>query len=402
MVVLSTLLALGSACGSRTSNVLHDAAVDSGFPGSGGTGSTTATGSGGATVPGTGGATVTGTGGATVVGSGGIATGGTGMGGTGSGGVGAGGGGNSGSGGVGAGGGGISGTGGGGAGGTGTKLDGGTPVTDSGADKNVPSDSDADDTISGCESVGDTCVATVNGCVACPTGFYARNTRVGCPSSAWCCTQDVPSSNPCTRSGGICSGIFPPCPDGWTLMRTECDTASGAMCCAPASTECSGVQPPRQSDAGSDADASLPSGSLEGFCGAMCDERYRCGSLDPNDQTRTECIADCVFDWGPSDVYREDVFAAIQACLANLDCSRSIDECNLDGANVVSSDPENHPLVTNCMAKAATCKGSDNPWNDDLCLMGLFMLESLKPDFNACMNQPCEEVRACFDVLRRR
>lgn len=397
MVVVSALFGLGSACGSGTSSARLDGAVEVGLPGSGGAGSTTVTGSGGAAVTGTGGSTVTGTGGATAAGTGGVGTGGIATGG------GGGRGGNSGTGGSGAGGGqgGSSGAGGGGAGGTGTRLDGGTPRTDSGVDKNAPADGGGVDAISGCESVGGICAATVNGCVACPAGSYPRSTRSGCPSSAWCCTQNVPSSNPCTRSGGICSGGFPPCPDGWTLMRTECDTASGAMCCAPTSAECSSVQPGRQSDAGSAVDASLPSGSLEGFCGALCDERNRCGSLDPN-VTRAECIAGCVFDWGPSDVYRGDVFAAIQACLANLDCSRSVDECNLDGANVVSSDPENHPLVTNCMAKAAACKGSDNPWNDDACLMGLFMLESLKPDFNACMDKPCDEVRACFDVLRGR
>jgi hypothetical protein len=69
------------------------------------------------------------------------------------------------------------------------------------------------------------------------------------------------------------------------------------------------------------------------------------------------------------------------------------------GALVVSSDPENDPLITSCMAKVAACKDSATPLHDDSCLMGLFMLESLKPDFNACMGKPCDAVGACVGAL---
>jgi hypothetical protein len=142
-----------------------------------------------------------------------------------------------------------------------------------------------------------------------------------------------------------------------------------------------------------------PLGSLEGYCGAVYDERARCGDLPENYRSRSEDIADCVHDFGRPDVYRGDVFGAIQACLATLECSRSVDECNMDGALVVSSDPEKHPLITTCMAKVADCKNSATPFHDDSCLMGLFLLESLKPDFNICMGKPCDAVGACLSAL---
>ena len=131
----------------------------------------------------------------------------------------------------------------------------------------------------------------------------------------------------------------------------------------------------------------------------MYDERNRCGSLPPDYRSRAADIANCVGEFGPLDVYRGDVFGAIQACLATLECGRSVDECNMAGALVVSSDPENDPLITSCMAKVAACKDSATPLHDDSCLMGLFMLESLKPDFNACMGKPCDAVGACVGAL---
>jgi hypothetical protein len=196
----------------------------------------------------------------------------------------------------------------------------------------------------------------------------------------------VPSGGTAGRGGAGGSGGYP---SAGTGGRGGAGGAGGVG---------GGGGSPAAGGAGGDG-GTMPSGSLAGFCGALCDERYRCGSLDPNERPRTECIADCVYDWGPSDVYRGDVFGAIQACLGTLECSRSVDECNLAGANVVSSDPENHPLVTSCVAKVAACEGSANPFNDDFCLMGLFMLESVKPNFNACMAVPCDTVRACLETL---
>ena len=143
-----------------------------------------------------------------------------------------------------------------------------------------------------------------------------------------------------------------------------------------------------------------PLGSLAGYCGARYDYRARCSSeIPPNYRPRSVDIANCVTEFGPLDVYRGDVFGAIQACLSTLECGRDVDECNIDGGLVVSSDPENHPLVTKCMAKVAVCKTGATPLHDDLCLMGLFLLESLKPDFNTCMDKPCDGVRACANPL---
>ena len=142
------------------------------------------------------------------------------------------------------------------------------------------------------------------------------------------------------------------------------------------------------------------SGSLQAFCAAQCDERYRCGTLDVAEKPRDACIQGCVNSWGPVDVYRGDVFAAMQTCLQNLSCSTSIDDCNIAGASVVSSDPENDPRMVSCLAKTNSCSGSANPFNDDICLAGLFLTDANKPAFDACMNQPCDTVLPCFDQMR--
>jgi hypothetical protein len=143
-----------------------------------------------------------------------------------------------------------------------------------------------------------------------------------------------------------------------------------------------------------------PSGSLAAYCGALCDERYRCGLLDINQKPRDECVSSCVNSWGPVDVYRGDVMGAMQACLQSLTCSASVDDCNIVGANVVSNDPQNDPRVVACMARTSSCSGSTNPFNDDICLLGLFLVEAQKPSFDACMTQPCDAVLACFNQLR--
>jgi hypothetical protein len=144
----------------------------------------------------------------------------------------------------------------------------------------------------------------------------------------------------------------------------------------------------------------LPAGSLEASCGALCDERYRCGSLDINQKPRAECVSSCVNSCGPVDVYCGDVMAAMQVCLQNLTCGASVDNCNVVGANVVSSDPQNDPRLVACMAKTSACSGSANPFNDDICLVGLLLVESVKTGFDACMTQPCDAVLACVNQLR--
>jgi hypothetical protein len=142
------------------------------------------------------------------------------------------------------------------------------------------------------------------------------------------------------------------------------------------------------------------SGSLEAYCGALCDERYRCGSLDINQKPRDQCVSSCVNSWGPVDVYRGDVMGAMQSCLQNLTCSASVDDCNIVGANVVSSDPQSDPRLVACMVKTSACSGSANPFNDDICLLGLLLVEAQKAGFDACMTQPCDAVLACFNQLR--
>ena len=143
-----------------------------------------------------------------------------------------------------------------------------------------------------------------------------------------------------------------------------------------------------------------PSGSLAAYCGALCDERYRCGTLDISQKPRDECIAGCVNSMGPVDVYRGDVMGAMQACLQNLTCGASVDDCNIVGANVVSSDPQNDPRLVACMTKTSACSGTANPFTDDICLLGLFLVEAQKAGFDACMTQPCDAVLACFNQLR--
>jgi hypothetical protein len=89
--------------------------------------------------------------------------------------------------------------------------------------------------------------------------------------------------------------------------------------------------------------------------------------------------------------------AAMQACLQNLACTSSIDDCNIVGANVVSSDPESDPRMVTCMAKASACSGYANPFSDDICLVGLFLVEAKQSAFDACMTQPCQTVLACVN-----
>jgi hypothetical protein len=215
------LLVLVSACGSQTNH--RDAAVEAGYPGSGGTVSSTNTGSGGATVVGAGGATVPGTGGATIAGTGGTSTGG------------------------------VSSAGGsagkGGSGGMGTMPDGALPTADSGIDASAGT---VDVAITSCEKSGGTCVETIGGCAICPPGSEPVSTRSGCATNAWCCTQAATyPSNQCTQNGGMC--LMPgACPDGWVSMRSSCDEG-GPGCCAPNSLACRNAR--AQLDGGATPDA---------------------------------------------------------------------------------------------------------------------------------------------------
>jgi len=199
------LFVLGSACGSRTNH--RDAAVEAGYPGSGG-----------ATASGTGGATIAGTGGA---GTGGVsATGGS--------------------------------VGNGGSGGMGTKPDGALPSADSGADARAGA---ADVAITSCEKSGGTCVATIGGCAICPPGSEPVPGRSGCASNAWCCTQaNTYPSNQCTQNGGMCLGT---CPDGWNSMRSTCGEG-GSGCCADDSVACRNAR--AQLDGGATPDAVVSPG----------------------------------------------------------------------------------------------------------------------------------------------
>jgi hypothetical protein len=215
MILLSLLLGLWGACGSKSGNPIRDSAVDVGIQAGGG--------GGGTGVAGNGGTSVVGTGGTGVVGSGGVALPGTGGAGTG---------------GVSAGSGGSTGAGGGGSGGTGTPSDGGTPAIDTGIDGNAA----ADVVVSNCEKNGDTCVPLTGGCAVCPDGSYAKWSSYGCPSGSWCCTQDTPGDSPCEQGGGICGSSSPSCPAGWMAMRTSCGTSS-AMCCSPQGDACRAVLP---------------------------------------------------------------------------------------------------------------------------------------------------------------
>jgi hypothetical protein len=213
-----------------------------------------------------------GTGGATAVGTGGIGAGGIGAGGIGAGGVSGGRGGSSGT---------V-----GGAGGIGATLDGGPPPADGSPDASMSADGIVDGVVSTCEQAGDTCVPTIDGCAVCP-GSYARTTRMGCPSNAWCCTRAVPSSNPCTQSGGIC-GMVGSCPDGWTEMRTACDTGSGARCCAATSAICTAAR--TKVDAGSAPDAvdAPPPDPL----GLACTKALSClGAEQADVQGISNCVA---------------------------------------------------------------------------------------------------------------
>jgi hypothetical protein len=262
VVLVSVVLGLGAGCGSRANKAARDGAVDVGLQGGGGTG--------GVAMPGTGGATGGGTGGGTHSGTGGIGTGGAGTGRGGSSGAGGGGAGGS------------SGAGGGGAGGTGPKLDGGTSIADSGADGNAA----ADGAIPSCEKAGDTCVATINGCAVCPGG-HPRTTRMGCASNSWCCTRTAPSSNPCTQAGGIC-GSTGSCPDGWTAMRTECETGSGLTCCAAVSLVCTNARTPVDAGSAPDAVDAPPPDPL----GLACTKAVSClGAEQAADQGISNCVA---------------------------------------------------------------------------------------------------------------
>jgi hypothetical protein len=104
---------------------------------------------------------------------------------------------------------------------------------------------------------------------------------MGCPSSSWCCTQAVPASNPCTQSGGIC-GMTGSCPDGWTEMRTACDTGSGARCCAATSTVCTAARLPPDSGSAPDAVQVPPPDPL----GLACAKALSCLGADAADDQR--------------------------------------------------------------------------------------------------------------------
>lgn len=137
-----------------------------------------------------------------------------------------------------------------------------------------------------------------------------------------------------------------------------------------------------------------------GYCLAQCETRWRCGSLNLEERSLQECASRCASDYGNPAVYRADMFDAMVECVEELDCGHSIDECNFIGANVASSDPENFPIVATCLAKQEKCGATESPFSDDICLLGIFLVEAAYTAFDACMTETCAEVANCFDALR--
>jgi hypothetical protein len=159
-----------------------------------------------------------------------------------------------------------------------------------------------------------------------------------------------------------------------------------AVGCSSSTTESAG-DASTASDGASTSDVTTYDAPAD-FCKALADRAMRCETGAPSDCSKQlACYQAAV---------RPEDQGNLLGCLAERDCKTIDDKCVANAASKYQSDGTVKSYVDACLAKRTSCS---NAFSDDYCGYdyGLFV-DSMRAAVKACLDKPCEEVKACVQA----
>ncbi|MEM9194436.1 MAG: hypothetical protein AAGF12_34985 [Myxococcota bacterium] len=146
-------------------------------------------------------------------------------------------------------------------------------------------------------------------------------------------------------------------------------------------------------DATGDAmgDATVGGGpGAQAFCSADIARDTRCGEMP---EEMAECVAEnaCTFD----QLIRPDAVTAVAACIQNLACNTSDDDCFRAPGLGIAPTPGADAFETACTMRRQECGGT---FSDDFCSFDIGSTQTIAAA-QACVTMPCDQIDGCFDGL---
>jgi hypothetical protein len=149
---------------------------------------------------------------------------------------------------------------------------------------------------------------------------------------------------------------------------------------------------PTSSTAQSDAAAA----DIASMCQAQCGWEQRCGSAS------AQCADSCAAKMGTNNVFRSEAIEAMRNCYNSLACGQGDDSCTNAALVAVNAD-SNDAGYQACIARHEACASDGtSDFSDDRCATRFMFAAAAVAAFDACLNQPCEQISACIDGVMGR
>lgn len=127
---------------------------------------------------------------------------------------------------------------------------------------------------------------------------------------------------------------------------------------------------------------------FEAYCAAYCGWKDRCGDA------ASDCVSHCGAEG--QNLYarvRSEAVQTLSDCFSTMQDCGSDDACFEQAVRAVAPALTDDPKYKACAAARASCP--DSPFNDDYCASLLILVSSAQAEFEACYDEPCDQMRDC-------